>query len=163
MAAILHTTISPTIVEGGYRFNVIPSDAKATLDVRILPEENPESILALVRKAVNDPAVTVDWAPRTLRPIGKSRIDTEAFSVLEAELTKHYAATTLPLLGVGATDMAYMRAKGAQCYGIGPATDDEDEAKGYGAHGDLERILESELQRFVRFQYDVVVDLARSR
>ena len=162
-AAMLHTTISPTIIQGGYRFNVIPSDAKATLDVRILPDENPDAILGLVRTAVNDPNVAVDWAPRTLRPIGKSRIDTEAFNVLEAEVMKHYATTTLPLLGTGATDMAYMRAKGAQCYGIGPATDEEDEAKGYGAHSDLERILERDLQRFVRFQYDVTVDLARSR
>ena len=161
-AALLHTTISPTIIDGGYRFNVIPSEATATLDVRILPDENPETILGLVRKAANDPAVTADWAPRTLRPIGRSRIDTEAFMVLEAEVTRHYATTTLPLLGTGATDMAYMRAKGAQCYGIGPATDEEDEQKGYGAHGDLERILESDLQRFVRFQYDVVVALARS-
>jgi acetylornithine deacetylase/succinyl-diaminopimelate desuccinylase-like protein len=56
---------------------VIPSDAKATLDVRILPDENPDTILDLVRKAVDDPAVTAD-KPRTLRPIGKSRIDTEA-------------------------------------------------------------------------------------
>ncbi len=163
MAAILHTTISPTIIEGGYRFNVIPSEAKATLDVRILPDENPEMILGLVRKAVNDPAVAVDWAPRTLRPIGSSRIDTEAFKVLEAQVTKHYATTTLPLLGTGATDMAYMRAKGAQCYGIGPGTDDEDGPRGYGAHSDLERILESELQRFVRFQYDVVAELAKTK
>ena len=104
-----------------------------------------------------------DWAPRTLRPIGSSRIDTEAFKVLEAEVTRHYATTTLPLLGTGATDMAYMRAKGTQCYGIGPATDDEDGPLGYGAHSDLERILESELQRFVRFQYDVVVELAKTK
>ena len=162
-AAILHTTLSPTMIEGGYRFNVIPSEAKATLDVRILPDENPELILSLVRKVVNDPALAVDWAPRTLRPIGSSRIDTEAFKVLEAEVTRHYATTTLPLLGTGATDMAYMRAKGTQCYGIGPATDDEDGPLGYGAHSDLERILESELQRFVRFQYDVVVQLARAK
>jgi acetylornithine deacetylase/succinyl-diaminopimelate desuccinylase-like protein len=163
VAAILHTTISPTMIEGGYRFNVIPSEAKATLDVRILPDENPEMILGLVRHAVNDRAVTVEWAPRTLRPIGSSRIDTEAFKVLEEQVTKHYSTTTLPLLGTGATDMAYMRAKGAQCYGIGPATDDEDAPRGYGAHSDLERILENELQRFVRFQYDVVVELAKAK
>jgi acetylornithine deacetylase/succinyl-diaminopimelate desuccinylase-like protein len=163
MAAVLHTTISPTMIEGGYRFNVIPSEAKATLDVRILPDENPEMILGLVRNAVTDRAVTVEWAPRTLRPIGSSRIDTEAFKVLEAQVTKHYTTTTLPLLGTGATDMAYMRAKGAQCYGIGPATDDEDGPRGYGAHSDLERILENELQRFVRFQYDVVVELAKAK
>jgi hypothetical protein len=52
---------------------------------------------------------------------------------------------------------------GIQCYGIGPALDTEDGPKGFGAHSDQERILESELHRFVRFQYDVVVELARTR
>jgi acetylornithine deacetylase/succinyl-diaminopimelate desuccinylase-like protein len=63
----------------------------------------------------------------------------------------------------GATDMAFVRSKGVQCYGIGPAIDSEDSAKGFGAHSDQERILEAELHRFVRFQYDVVMDVARAR
>ena len=69
----------------------------------------------------------------------------------------------LPTMGTGATDMSNIRAKGIQCYGIGPALDTEDAPKGFGAHSDQERILESELHRFVRFQYDVVVELARTR
>ena len=80
--------------------------------------------------------------------------------MLEANVTKHYKAITLPTMSTGATDMAYLRAKGIQCYGVGPATDIEDGPKGFGAHSDQERILESELHRFVRFHYDVVVDLA---
>ena len=66
-------------------------------------------------------------------------------------------------MSTGATDMAYLRAKGVQCYGIGPAIDVEDGPKGFGAHSDQERILESELHRFVRFHYDIVSSLARSR
>ena len=66
-------------------------------------------------------------------------------------------------MSTGATDMAYLRAKGMQCYGIGPALDIEDGPKGFGAHSDQERIVESELYRFVRFNYDVVVDIASSR
>jgi acetylornithine deacetylase/succinyl-diaminopimelate desuccinylase-like protein len=160
-SAMLHTTLSPTIIEGGYRLNVIPSEAKATIDARLLPEEDPAEVLDLIRKAVNDPAVEVAWAQRDVRPVGSSRIDTEAFRVLESETTKHYNTVTLPFMGVGATDMAYLRAKGVQCYGIGPATDVEDAAKGFGSHSDQERILESELQRFVRFHYEVVAELAR--
>jgi hypothetical protein len=59
--------------------------------------------------------------------------------------------------------MAYLRAKGMQCYGVGPAIDSEDGPKGFGSHSDQERILETELHRFVRFQYDVVLSLAGSR
>jgi hypothetical protein len=67
---------------------------------------------------------------------------------------------TLPSMGTGASDKAQLRAKGIPSYGIGPATDVEDGPLGFGAHSDQERILESELHRFVRMHWDVVVALA---
>jgi acetylornithine deacetylase/succinyl-diaminopimelate desuccinylase-like protein len=163
LASIIRTSLSPNIVQGGYRVNVIPSEAKAIVDTRLEPSEDPEAFLEQVREIVDDPAISVAWAPRDLRPPGESRIDSEAFKVLEANVTKHYAAPTLPTMSTGATDMAYLRAKGIQCYGIGPAIDVEDGPKGFGAHSDQERILEDELKRFLRFNYDVVVELAGSR
>jgi acetylornithine deacetylase/succinyl-diaminopimelate desuccinylase-like protein len=163
-ASLLHATASPTIVDGGYRFNVIPSEAKAQLDVRVLPDDNPQEVLENLRQAVNDPAVDVAFAPRDVRPGGTSRLDTEAFTALEAAVRRHYDAPTLPIMSTGATDMAYLRAKGVQCYyGIGPAVDAEDAPKGFGSHSDQERILESELYRFVRFTWDVVLTLAARR
>jgi len=66
-------------------------------------------------------------------------------------------------MSTGASDKAQMRSKGVQCYGIGPGSDVEDGPKGFAAHSDQERILESELRRFVRFSWDVVVELARAR
>jgi acetylornithine deacetylase/succinyl-diaminopimelate desuccinylase-like protein len=67
---------------------------------------------------------------------------------------------TLPTMSTGATDMAYLRNKGIECYGIGPAIDREDAALGFGAHSDQERILISELNRFVRFHWDIVLQIA---
>ena len=163
-ASMLRTSISPTIVNGGYRTNVIPSEAKATLDVRALPDEDPAKFLEQVKKVINDPMVEVAYTARAARAataVGK--LDTEAFKVLEANITKHYKAPTLPTMSTGATDMAYLRAKGIQCYGIGPAVDFEDTALGFGAHSDQERILESELLRFARFNWDVINDLARAK
>ena len=64
------------------------------------------------------------------------------------------------MMSTGATDMAFLRAKGIRCYGVGPATDQEDGPLGFGAHSDQERIREAELYRFVRFFYDVVVAIA---
>lgn len=159
-ASMLRTSISPTIINAGYRVNVIPSEAKATLDVRVHPDEDPEQVLAAVRQVVNDPAIEVAWVARDVRPHGTTRLNTDAFTAIERNVTKHYDAPTLPTMSTGATDMAYLRAKGMQCYGIGPATDIEDGPKGFGAHSDQERILESELHRFVRFHYDVVASIA---
>ncbi|HYE88462.1 MAG TPA: M20/M25/M40 family metallo-hydrolase [Vicinamibacterales bacterium] len=161
--SMTHTSLVPTIIDGGFRYNVIPSEAKATVDVRLHPDEDQSVFLDQLRKVINDPDVEVRWGRERYRPAGGSRIDTEAFAVLEAQTRKHYDTIVLPTMGVGATDMSNIRAKGIQCYGIGPALDTEDAAKGFGAHSDQERILESELHRFVRFQYDVVLNLARSK
>ncbi len=78
-------------------------------------------------------------------------------------MAQNYDTVTIPSMGTGASDNAQMRSKGVQCYGIGPATDAEDGPKGFGAHSDQERILESELHRFMRFTWDVVINLARQR
>ena len=162
-AALLHTTATPTIADGGYRINVIPSEAKASVDVRTLPDDDPAEILELVRKTIGDPAVKVEWGPRNVRPVGLSRLDSEAFKAIETAATKRYETVTIPVMGTGGTDMAYLRARGVQCYGIGPATDVEDPPKGFGAHSDQERILESELYRFIRFNWDIVTSLAAAK
>jgi acetylornithine deacetylase/succinyl-diaminopimelate desuccinylase-like protein len=161
---MLRTSISPNIIKGGYQVNVIPSEAEATLDVRALPDENLENLLAEIRKVINDPAVTVAKNERNTRPVAPpSRIDSEAFRVLETAVKQHYNSVTLPTMSTGATDMAYLRAKGVQCYGVGPMTDSEDGPKGFGAHSDQERILEEALHKFVRFHWDIVVNLAKAQ
>jgi acetylornithine deacetylase/succinyl-diaminopimelate desuccinylase-like protein len=161
---VIRTSISPNIVQGGYRVNVIPSETKATLDVRMVPGEDTAAFLREVQRVIGDPAVTASYTARDVRPeTPTATLNTEAFRVLEAAAQRHYNVPVLPTMLTGATDMAYVRAKGTQCYGIGPAFDVEDGPKGFGAHSDQERILESELHRFVRFQWDVVTELARSR
>jgi acetylornithine deacetylase/succinyl-diaminopimelate desuccinylase-like protein len=163
-SSMLRTSVSPNIFTGGYRSNVIPSEAKATLDVRALPDEDPAKFLEQVKRVVNDPAVEVRFAAQITRPAGpETRLDTEPFKAIEAAGTRIYNAPTLPTMSTGATDMAQLRARGVQCFGIGPATDMEDGPKGFGAHSDQERLFESELHRFVRFNWDVVTTLARGR
>src|SRR5216117_2042435 len=161
---MLRTSVSPNIFAGGYRSNVIPSEAKATLDVRALPDEDPAKFLEQVKRVINDPAVDVRFTGQNARPAGpETKLDSEPFKALEAAALRVYNAPTLPTMSTGATDMAQLRARGVQCFGIGPATDFEDAPKGFGAHSDQERLLESELHRFVRFNWDVVYELARAR
>jgi len=162
--SMLRTSLSPTMITGGYRTNVIPSEGTATIDTRLAPDEDPAKFLELVKQVVNDPQVDVSYGARDTRPpTPTAKLDSDAFKAIEANITKHYKVITLPTMSTGATDMAFLRQKGMQCYGIGPALDSEDGPKGFGAHSDQERILESELYRFVRFTWDAVVDLARAK
>ena len=122
-----------------------------------------DDLAARLRAVINDPTVEVRWARDRYRPAGASRLDTELFAAIEKEIKARYGVDVLPEMSTGASDKAQMRSKGVQCYGIGPAVDYEDGARGYGAHSDQERILVDELHRFVRFQYDVVMDVARAK
>ncbi len=163
-SSMLRTSVSPNIIQGGYRSNVIPSEAKATLDVRMVPGQDTTALLAELRRVIDDPAVKVAFSGRASRPqTGIQKLDSEGFKAIEAAVMRQYKAVTLPSMATGATDMAFLREKGMQCYGIGPALDIEDGPKGFGAHSDQERILETELHRFVRFQWDIVENLARAR
>jgi acetylornithine deacetylase/succinyl-diaminopimelate desuccinylase-like protein len=162
--SMLRTSLSPTIINGGYRNNVIPSEGTATIDTRLAPDEDPAKFLELVKQVVNDANVEVSYGSRDTRPdTPTAKLDSDAFKALEANVTKHYKTITLPTMSTGATDMAFLRRKGMQCYGIGPALDSEDGPKGFGAHSDQERIVESELYRFVRFNWDAVLDITRAK
>lgn len=164
-ASMARTSVSPTLFSGGFRTNVIPSDAKARLDVRMVPSEDPAALLAQIRRAVNDPNVEVAFAAGggTRPVIPPTRLDGELFTAAEAANTAVYDAPTLPSMSTYATDMWPLRARGVQCIGIGAGVDLEDQSAGYGMHGDQERLRESEFQRFVRFNWDLVTRLVRAR
>jgi acetylornithine deacetylase/succinyl-diaminopimelate desuccinylase-like protein len=164
-ASMVRTSVSPNIFTGGYRSNVIPSEAKARLDVRMVPGEDTEKLLEQIRKAVDDPAVEVQFAGGggTRPPVPATRTDAELFRTVETAVMAVYNVPTLPSMSTYATDMWPLRAKGTQCVGIGSAVDIEDQTKGFGMHSDQERLLESELQRFVRLNWEIVSELARVR
>ena len=162
--SMLRTSIVPTILKAGFRVNVIPSEAEATLDVRALPDENLDNLYAEMRKIIADPAVKIERVPGNDRPAGApSRLDTEMFRALDRVNKRMFpGATLLPIMGTGASDMAQLRAKGIQCYGIGPARTEND-ATNYGAHGDVERLSEASLYQFVEFTWNAVTEVASAK
>jgi peptidase-like protein len=146
-ASMLRTSASPNIFTGGYRSNVIPSEARATLDVRALPDKDPAKFLEELRRVVDDPKVDVHYAAQNTRPATpETRLDSEPFKAIEAAMKRLYGVPTLPSMSTFATDLSQLRAKGMQCFGIGPAVDLEDGPKGFG-----------------RFNYEVAAELARAR
>ncbi len=159
--SMLRTSIVPTIIKGGFRVNVIPSEAEATLDVRALPDENLDKLFAEMGKLIGDPAVRIERIPGNDRPASPpSRLDTEMYRTLEQISQRMFpGVTVLPSMSTGATDMAQLRAKGIQSYGIGPAHTEED-GTNYGAHSDVERIPEASLYQFVEFVWDAVTAVA---
>ncbi|MEO7652889.1 MAG: M20/M25/M40 family metallo-hydrolase [Bryobacteraceae bacterium] len=157
--SVLRTSVVPTVIKAGFRYNVIPSEADATLDVRALPDEDMPKFYAELKRIVADPNVDVVPPTRRGRPVSKpSRIDSEMFRALEAAQKRMFPeAITLPTMSTGATDQAQLRAKGVASYGFGPIS---DEFGGHGAHSDDERIEEKSLEKLVEFLWYAVLGVA---
>ena len=161
--SILRTSVVPTVIDAGFRRNVIPSEASAMLDIRMLPDEDVEGFYKQLASVIDDPRVEI--VPEAIyRPAAPpSEIDNEMFQTLEQVAVAMYPeATVLPIMQTGATDMAQMRAKGTQSYGIGPARTIDEINSGYGAHGDNERVEEAAFVSMVEYLWRVIIDMATS-
>jgi acetylornithine deacetylase/succinyl-diaminopimelate desuccinylase-like protein len=162
--SMLRTSIVPTLLKAGVGPNVIPSVAEATFDVRALPDEDIPRLFAEVTRLIGNEAVKVEPITTNLRPVSPaSKLDSEMYRTLESISAEMYpGATVMPTMATGATDMAQLRAKGIQAYGIGPASTDSDSVN-YGAHSDVERLLESSLYRFVEFTWRATTTIAAKK
>ncbi len=150
--AILTNTVSPTMLSAGYKVNVIPSEATASLDGRILPGETPGSFLAKVQDIVGKD-VSVEYLSNSFP--NESDFHTDYFRAIEEALKKSDPeAITAPILSAGATDSRFFRAKGVIAYGILPLLLTEDLLE--GLHGKNERIPVDHLENGTEIVYDIV-------
>jgi acetylornithine deacetylase/succinyl-diaminopimelate desuccinylase-like protein len=156
--SILRTSISPTIINGGFRQNVIPSEGEAMLDVRALPDEDMARFTADLRRLIKDDAVEVIPAPEGRPAAPPSRIDTEMFRAIEKVSRGMFQAPTIPSMMTGATDMAQLRAKGVQAYGVGEPVTAADGPLG-GAHSDNEHISVHALMTLIQFLWNIVMEV----
>ncbi len=156
----LRTGISPNIISGGFRYNVIPGDAEATLDVRALPDENQDEFLSTLARIINDPAIEI-VPPSSGRPAAPpSPLGTDLFRAIEKVQDDMFPeAITLPTMSTGASDSAQLRAAGIPTYGIGRAASDDQDTR---AHGNDERIPIEGLGILVEFMYRTVLEVATS-
>jgi len=114
-------------------------------------------------KIIGDPAVKIAPLPIAHPPSPPSSVNTEMYRILEQVSKKMYpGVTVLPTMTTGSSDKAQLRAKGMLSYGIGPYASEADTAQ-YGAHGDVERLLESSLYNFVEFDWNVVTEVAAKK
>ncbi|HZP18466.1 MAG TPA: M20/M25/M40 family metallo-hydrolase [Terriglobales bacterium] len=152
---LLRDTISLTMLGGSEQTNVIPPDAWANIDVRLLPGEDPKQFLETIRRVVGDPEVTVEPQTQEFRVANESPTNTALFSAIRA-VSAHYfpGAPVAPRLTSGYTENQRYRPLGIVCYGFTPYTATDEE--GSTEHGNDERIRIDELRRGYRVLYDVV-------
>ncbi len=154
---LLRDTISLTMLSASRQTNVIPDEAWANLDVRLLPGEDPKVFLANLRKVVGDPNVTIE--PLDGFSVGNSSpIDTPLYTDIQRVMRHYYPdAPALPRLASGYNESQRYRPLGIVCYGFSPYTSTAEE--GSTEHGDNERIRVEELRHGFRVLYDIVLGL----
>jgi len=156
----LRTSISPNIFNGGFRSNVIPGSAEATLDIRALPDEDISEFFATIRRIIDDPAIEViPPEANSVRPAAPpSRLDSAFFQSFEkAQASVFPGVVTLPVMFTAATDSAQLRAKGVQAYGVGSVLSEEDRSR---MHGNDERLSVAGIGKFVELIYRAVAEVA---
>jgi acetylornithine deacetylase/succinyl-diaminopimelate desuccinylase-like protein len=147
------------MLKAGVGPNVIPSEAEATLDIRALPDEDVQKFYGEMGQIIGDPEVKIVPLPATRPHSPASHLNTDMYRIFEEISHKQYPGSmVLPTMSTGASDMAQLRNKGIDSYGIGPVAA-AGEAN-YGAHSDVERILESSLYQFVEFTWNAVTAAA---
>ncbi len=153
--AYLRTTISLTGLTGSNKTNVIPAEASAEVDVRLLPDQNADSVLAELKRVVGDTAVHFSTILAPKAPL-ESPIASAFVRAVEMAARDNAPGTfvTTPML-TGATDRPTYQKLGIATYGLDPFKLPKAERQ-RGTHGNDERISLDNIRFGVRFVYDIL-------
>lgn len=150
-AASTHTTIAPTILKAGIKDNVLPIDADAIINFRILPGDSVQGVLNYVTKVINNPDIEVkSLGTFDTEPSLVSSPNASAFLTLHQTIKSCYPTVLVaPYLVLGATDSRYYRNLSENIYRFTPQQLDEEDLK--RPHGTNERIKIDTYKEMIRF------------
>jgi acetylornithine deacetylase/succinyl-diaminopimelate desuccinylase-like protein len=120
-------TIAPTMIHGGVKENVIPSDCEAVFDCRILPGQKVTEAIDLIKALLGD----VGFEKLTFEYIqvhggSESSTETQLYSTITNVLREFEPnCGVTPTLTTGGTDSRFFRENGSVCYGFQPMIPDE--------------------------------------
>jgi acetylornithine deacetylase/succinyl-diaminopimelate desuccinylase-like protein len=149
---LLHDTVSLTMLNGGYKINVIPEQADMSFDCRLLPDTDARAFVSNLEQLVNDPGVKFEVTWPDAQP-ATAPWDNPLFRSLEDACRTHApSALVTPSICVGGTDARYFRQRGVPAYGLVPCLFDAEDLKGY--HGIDERLSIANLRLGTQIVYD---------
>jgi acetylornithine deacetylase/succinyl-diaminopimelate desuccinylase-like protein len=152
LGSLISDTTTLTTIAAGYKHNVVPSQATATFDCRLLPDTNPDAFVSRLARLASKRSATVAERARHDGPVSEPG---PLFRILE-EVSRRLPGhpVVVPTLSPGITDVRFFRARGATGYGWVPlALTPELLAT---IHGDDERVPEADFERAVTIMAEVV-------
>lgn len=160
--AIMRTTLAPVLMSAGFRGNVIPGSAEATINVRAVPGTDPEAVARDIRRVIADSTVDVRLPARRGGAIQESSDTTALFRALvSAARVQFPGAEVTPSLFQAGTDAVAWRSRGVPVYGIYPYPIPSDDLR--GMHGNDERVSVESLRHGTEMIYRTLVEVAGAR
>jgi acetylornithine deacetylase/succinyl-diaminopimelate desuccinylase-like protein len=163
--SLLHTTCVATLLSGGHAPNALPQIARANVNCRIFPGEDPEDVRKTLQRVAVDPKVSVTIVPEKtsdgkLVPIlgvPPSPLLPEVTTTLERTLATMWPGLpVVPAMSTGATDGHYLRVAGMPTYGIACMFFDIEDDR---SHGKDERVGVQDFYDGVEFNYRFIKQL----
>ncbi|GHO70361.1 peptidase M20 [Ktedonobacter sp. SOSP1-52] len=161
LRAMLHNTASPTLLQAGYASNVIPGEATATLDGRLLPGQTPEMFVAELQRRISDPNVAVEVEGVTFNG-HECEQGTELFTAIRDALAMHDPQALIsPYLLPAMTDSRFLVPRGIIAYGFDPMMPEPGwPSPQQMAHGHDERISVANVAFGLRVLQRVVTQIS---
>ena len=145
---ITRMTVSPNVVNGGIKTNIVPDLCEAQIDIRVLPGQDWNYVLKELRPLVGDAEIE----PLQVAAASFSEVNNKYYPIVEESLMEATGNNRiLPFVTTGSTDSRYMRGLGVPSYGTGVITLDQAQALKNSVHGVNERIDVASLQMKTRF------------
>jgi acetylornithine deacetylase/succinyl-diaminopimelate desuccinylase-like protein len=157
--AMLRDTIAPTVLTAGMANNVIPAEARANLNVRLLPGDTIDVVLNELKKLVNDPQVRLELQPNAGLAAPPSSLESDFYAVISKVVTQEFGgAPALPFQSTWLTDSAQLRLHNVQAYGLVPFPLAQEDLR--RMHGDDERIPLAAFDKGVEVLAKIVTEFA---
>ena len=157
--AMLHNTVTPTMLHAGSKVNVIPSLAEAKCDARLLPGQTSHDLLHEVRAVIGN-EVEIEFLDNTSAAL-ESDYRTPLFGTIARVMARHEPKSpVLPYMVVGATDARHVKKLGTKVYGFAPMFAPTSELDRVHAHD--ERISIDNLAFGTRVLYEVVSEFCQN-
>jgi acetylornithine deacetylase/succinyl-diaminopimelate desuccinylase-like protein len=159
--ALIRNTIAPVLTNAGFRSNVIPGSAEATINVRTIPGTDLNDVVKELQKVINDSRVEVTLLNPAagLPATPPSSLETDLYRALEREARVTFPGTEVtPYLFQAGTDAAAWRSRGVPVYGIYPYPITSEELT--RMHGNDERVSVESLRQGTELIYKTLVDVA---
>lgn len=157
--ALLRTTITPTVLRGSEKTNIIPQEASVELDIRLLPDEDTVAFRRTLERLIADPKVRIE-AIGDMAPAYGAPLDTDMFRALERVAGRMLPGVPVATpMSAGATDRPYWAAAGPVPYGIDPYLVELEESR-LSVHGNDERLSLENIEFGLRFYVETLLEMA---